>query len=325
LKWKKIRTTAFALIFLFNHEYQNRRILLHNFGTTYQHTRLLNNTWANTTTLVASARLTSLWSDFDLSSTVSCGGHRCFVPSVTDGGKGYLVARVEKDTLVGMVKETELAYKMQSQYKAKTFYIEDELPWSVTIPKEIRMKLNAQVRNPLREYRFPYSLGENNTINTFYKESSVIVQKMKAAHNSSLLAHCADNGFTKTQIPNFISKVMDEVEFGANLAMDRYRMYEMLIEMPQLATDLQILINIRGEVYYVDFGGHAAWTEMDKMILTLRPREELCGESYDIILDALNNRDAVMRGEWKWRGRRYQRLRFKAGGMMLSNLADSKY
>ena len=43
-----------------------------------------------------------------------------------------------------------------------------------------------------------------------------------------------------------------------------------------------------------------------------------------MISDAMSNRDAVMRGEWTWRSKRYQRLRFKAGGLMLSNLKDSK-
>ena len=268
LIWRRIRTLLFALIFLFNYENQ----VLRNFGTPdhTNHTKLLNNSsGGNTTTVSATiARpIASMWDDLDLSSTISCGHHRCFIPSVTDGNAyGYLVSNVETEsTLEGMLNETELAFKMQTQYKAKTFHIENERPQSVSMPDELRMKMNAQVRNPLREHQFPDSLGENNTIDSFYTKSSVIVQKMKAAYKSSLLAHCADNGFTKPQLPNFISNIMDEVEFGANIARDRYRMYNMLIEMPQLATDLQILINNRGEVYFIDFGGHGSWKERDKV------------------------------------------------------------
>jgi len=320
---KRSRIIGVALLFVFNYVNQFRRSFPpQNSGVLFN-----KNDKKNKIQTVANVkrRPTTWWEDLDISRPFHCGHHRCFIPSVTDTNIGYLVSRAEAGSLVDMVNETELAFKIQSQYMSKTFFIEGELPRNVSIPTEIRSKVNAQVRNPLRVHQFPGSVGENNTIPNFYDSSSVIVQKMHAADNSSMLVHCADNSFTKAQIPTFISNVMDEMELKANLARDRYRMYNMLVEMPQLGTDLQILINNRGEVYFIDFGGHATWTEKDKMILRLKPKEELCGESFDMILDALNYRDDVLSGTWKWRERRYQRLRFKAGGLMLDNLYDSKY
>ena len=249
-----------------------------------------------------------LWDDLDLSSTLNCGHHRCFVPSLSESSVGYIISRIEEGTYTGMVNEAKLAHKMQESYKCKTFHISDEMPMNVTLPTEIASKVNAQVRNQLRQYQFPDSfIDGNKTLESYYNEPNVIVQKMKAADNTSILAHCADNGFTKTQIPTFLSHVKDDIEFGANLARDRYLMFVMLSEEPEIATDLQVMLSSNGEIYFIDFGGHSAWTEKDKHLLTLRQKEELCGESFDMILDAIRNRDKVEDGTWKWRGRRYQR------------------
>ena len=250
----------------------------------------------------------TVWEDLDLSSTVSCGHHRCFVPSISHEKEGYVIARAEKDALVDMREETELAKKMALSYNAKTYHIAGELPLDLILPEETRLKLNDQVRNPLRQHQFPESLGKNGTINNFFDSPKVVLQRMTASPNESLLVHCADNGFTRKQLPAFISNVVDGDLFGANLARDRYMMYKMLTGMPQLATDLQLLISTDGELFFIDFGGHATWTMKDKMILTVRPREELCGESFDMILDALNHSDAVMNGEWRWSSRKYHRL-----------------
>lgn len=255
----------------------------------------------------------SMWDDLDLSSTVSCGSHRCFVPSVSDAGVGYIMARVEKDTLSGMVEATEMASAMEREYGAKSFYIPGEAPVDASLPDGTRAKLNEKVRNPLREHQFPTSVGKDGTIERFYEEPSVVVQRMKRADPSSLLAHCADNGFSLGQLPKFLSAVTaryrddDLGEFKANLARDRYRMHNLLIGMPELSTDLQVLVSPEGELYFIDFGGHGAWTAKDERILTVRPKEELCGESFDMILDALNNYDAFTREEWKWNSRKYHR------------------
>jgi len=249
-----------------------------------------------------------VWEDLDLSSTVSCGHHRCFVPSVSNKKEGYVIARSEKQTLLGMMNETKLAKEMALSYNAKTYHIAGELPQELIMPEGTRLKVNVQVRNPLREHQFPDSVGENGNINNFFDSPTVVLQRMMRSPNEILLVHCADNGFTRKQLPTFILNVVDGGLFGANLARDRYMMYKMLAGMPELATDLQLLINTDGELFFIDFGGHASWTMKDKMILTVRPREELCGESLDMIIDALKNKRAVLSGEWKWSSQKYRRL-----------------
>merc|ERR1719263_2365013 len=154
-------------------------------------------------------------------------------------------------------------------------------------------EINARVRDPLKVY-----YGGNDTEHGFFTRPSVpvVVQKMKACPKDSLLVHCANNDFTKGQLPAFIPNVVDDSLFRANLARDRYMMYEMLIGMPQLATDFQFLINNSGELYFIDFGGHAALTPaMVKFLgapLSKIREQGLCGESFNMINDALDHGNA---------------------------------
>ncbi|KAL7547178.1 hypothetical protein ACHAWF_010498 [Thalassiosira exigua] len=254
------------------------------------------------------------WSDLDLSSAVGCGSHRCFVPSLSDDGAGYVIARAEEAALAGMAEATDLAPAMERDYGAKTFYLPGERPVDASMPDDVRSKLNDLARNPLRERRFPATVGANGApIEEFYDEPNAVVQRTTRADPSSLLAHCADNGFTLGQLAAFLAAVEERYgeddlgEFAANLARDRYRTHALLIDMPELAADLQVLVSPEGELHFLDFGGHAAWTEKDRRILTVRPKEELCGESFDMILDALENYEAFVEGGWKWKSRRYHR------------------
>ena len=236
----------------------------------------------------------TVWDDLDLSSTVSCGYHKCFVRSASNQKEGYIIAAPEKDTLSSMMNETELAKKLALSYDAKTFHIAGELPHELLMPEKTMAEINARVRNPLWVHN-----GGNDTKHYaqygFFRRPSVpvVVQKMKASPKDSLLVHCADNSFTRRQLPAFIPNVVDDSLFRANLARDRYLMYEMLVRMPQLATDFQMLINTSGELYFIDFGGHEhAWgakrkEELSFSLAKIR-REGLCGKSFNMISKALN-------------------------------------
>ena len=299
---KAARVLVFSVLFLCHHEWRASKTPLMIWTRGVSEVALPS----SPETLVMTNE--TVWQDLDLSSTVPCGSHRCFVPSVSNEKVGYIIARAENDALLDMIGETELAKEMALSYNAKTFHIAGELPLDLIMPEETRLKVNAQVRNPLRVHRYPDSLGANGTIDNFFDSPTVVVQRMAASPKGSVLVHCADNGFTRKQLPTFISNIIDDGLFMANLARDRYMMYKMWRGMPKLATDLQLLISTDGELFFIDFGGHASWTLKDKMILTVLPKEELCGESFDMILDALNHSDAVMSGEWKWSSRKYHRL-----------------
>ena len=191
-----------ALIFVVNYEFQVRR----REPPPPWHIKLPNDSsdQPNTTiTITSRQRPALLWDDLDLSSTLNCGRHRCFVPSVSESSVGYIISRIEEGTYTGMVNEAKLAHKMQENYKCKTFHIIDEMPINVTLPTKIASKVNAQVRNQLRQYQFPDSfIDGNKTLESYYNEPNVIVQKMKAADNTSILAHCADNGSSKRSVFN---------------------------------------------------------------------------------------------------------------------------
>ena len=235
----------------------------------------------------------TVWEDLDLSSTVSCGRHKCFVRSASDQKEGYIIALPEKDALSGMMNEAKLAKEMALSYDAKTFHIAGELPQELLMPEKTMAEINARVRDPLKVY-----YGGNDTEHGFFTRPlvPVVVQKMKACPKDSLLVHCANNDFTKGQLPAFIPNVVDDSLFRANIARDRYMMYKMLVGMPQLATDFQFLINTSGELYFIDFGGHAALTSaMVKFLgapLSKIREQGLCGESFNMINDALDHRNA---------------------------------
>ncbi|EJK60237.1 hypothetical protein THAOC_19448, partial [Thalassiosira oceanica] len=112
----------------------------------------------------------TVWEDLDLSSTVSCGYHKCFVRSVSNHTEGYIIARPKKDALLHMIDETELAKEMTLSYNAKTFHIPGELPQELLMPKKTMVELNAKVRNPLMVHH-----GDNDTKHNFFRSPAVPV------------------------------------------------------------------------------------------------------------------------------------------------------
>ena len=235
-----------------------------------------------------------LWDDLDLSSTVQCGYHRCFIPSLSDCKVGYLMAKAERGTLDDMTKATKNSQEIKRKYGAKHFYMDDEIPFLLSMPDAVWSRVNAQAKNTLGQLQFPHA-HVNHT--SFFKSPTVVVQKMKAAEESSLVLHCADSKYTRAQLPRFVSDVKanmgDASEFASNIAEERYRLYMMVLDSPGLGTDLQALVSTNGELFYIDLGGHATCTPLDRRILGAKGGE-VCGESFDAIIEALDNHAVVV-------------------------------
>ena len=232
-----------------------------------------------------------LWGDLNLSSTVNCGVHKCFIPSISDSEVGYIINAAEGGNLNNMIKATEYAQEIERKYGAKNFYIADEIPFVSSMPDETRSRVNAKIaKNPE---------GDTN----FFKSPSVVVQKTKAAEDSSLLLKfCTCRFEGEAQLPSFVSNVMAKIggksEFELMVAKERYMLYMMLIDMPdQFGIDLQAFVSTKGEFFFIDLGGHADFStkpKWKKMMGVGIDNDEFCGKMFDDIIEALNKQAVVL-------------------------------
>ena len=103
-----------------------------------------------------------LWDDLNLSSTVSCGYHKCFIPSISNSEVGYVISKDERGTLDDMINATEKSQEMKRKYHAKHFYIAGEIPLAASMPQEIRTQINSKVRKPLHQFQSGDNLGDND-------------------------------------------------------------------------------------------------------------------------------------------------------------------
>mmetsp|Transcript_26071 Transcript_26071/g.54395 ORF Transcript_26071/g.54395 Transcript_26071/m.54395 type:complete len:344 (-) Transcript_26071:37-1068(-) len=239
-----------------------------------------------------------LWDDLNLSSTLSCGCHKCFIPSISNSEVGYVISKAERGALDDMINETEKSQEMKRKYQAKHFFIAGEIPFAASMPQEIRTQIiKLTDENLLRHFPSGDNLGDNSIgAKLFFDHPSVIVQKLKTAEKSALLLHCSygDAKLVADQLPRFLSnvaaKVEDTSEFLSNLAKDRYMMYEMLTGMPELRADFQVLVSTSGELFFLDFGGHGSWDKKNQWDFRGRggkSKKELCGKHFDVITEAV--------------------------------------
>ena len=173
-----------------------------------------------------------LWDDLNLSSTVSCGYHKCFIPSISNSEVGYVISKCERGALDDMINATEKSQEMKRKYHAKHFYIAGEIPLAASMPQDIRTQINSKVRKPLHQFQSGDNLGDNDIDANveFFNHPPVIVQKMMAAEKNAFLLHCsdivADVRLVTDQLPRFLSNVMAKMEntseFLSSLAKDTH-------------------------------------------------------------------------------------------------------
>ena len=188
------------------------------------------------------------------------------------------------EELEDMIKATEVALEIEREYGAKHLYITDEPPFVVFMPEETRSRLNTR-----KGKKIVFS-------------SSVVVQQMKAANDPSLFFACSQFHLrtTKRQLPSFASAVVEKYElvgekdeFKRNIVKERKMLKMMLHDKPELGTDLQALISTKGELFFIDLGSHAGWSQNWKELWlknTKMPDPKECDETFDAIDEALNER-----------------------------------
>ncbi|OEU07666.1 hypothetical protein FRACYDRAFT_250684 [Fragilariopsis cylindrus CCMP1102] len=105
---------------------------------------------------------------------------------------------------------------------------------------------------------------------------------------------------TKRHLPSFASAVVEKYElvgekdeFKRNIVKERKMLKMMLHDKPELGTDLQALISTKGELFFIDLGSHAGWSQNWKELWlknTKMPDPKECDETFDAIDEALNER-----------------------------------
>lgn len=230
----------------------------------------------------------SVWGDLDISSKVKCGGFKCFIQSISDSEVGYLISRDVK-IFKDMIKATEVALEIEREYGAKHFYIAGESPLLLSMPEETRSRVNEKARNVL--------LKEQPQ---FFLSPSVVVQKMKAAKDSSLFFACyhPNSRLTQAQLPSFALAVVEQEgdidEFKRNIAKERSMLRKMILDRPGFGADLQALVSKKGEFFFIDLDAHVYWSKREKSWFKTEVAIRNCDKKFDAIDQALNERGATI-------------------------------
>jgi len=224
------------------------------------------------------------WKDLDFSYNVTCGGFKCFIKSVSNENTGYLISR-DVNIFDDMNKATSVAKEIQIKYGAKNLYIEP--PFLTSIPAEKMAQVNSIAQQPLKDR----NKRKRNHKSDFFLKSSVIVQKMKTAHEPSLFFACYMPNYyiTQKQLPGFMLLLTnlgtDNTEnFKTNIAKERKVLRKMLNDKPGLGADLQALISTDGEFFYIDLDATVYWS---KRQFTHHKSLNNCERTFDAINDAL--------------------------------------
>jgi hypothetical protein len=231
----------------------------------------------------------SVWGDLDISSQVKCGGFKCFIQSISDSEVGYLISR-DVNIFKDMIKATEVALEIEREYGAKHFYIADESPLLLSMPEETRSRVNEKARNALLKKEQPQ----------FFLSPSVVVQKMKAAKDSSLFFACyhPNSRLTQAQLPSFALAVVEQEgdidEFKRNIAKERSTLRKMILDRPGFGADLQALVSKKGEFFFIDLDAHVYWSKWEKSWFKTEVAIRNCDKKFDAIDQALNERGATM-------------------------------
>ena len=192
--------------------------------------------------------------DFDLSSDISCGNWKCFVPSLSDKDIGYLVMRDTSNSTIMNIGWT-VAKEIEANYGAMHLYL--DAPYTAELSSEIRMKLNTIV-----VFEAFDGFGED-----FFKLSSVIVQKMKKSPKDALFFGCFGQNFD-TYLRygnNFIwdlgeSKIPGKIDTFLKNIKESYDIVKKVVTArPILLHDFQAIIDTEGHLFFIDLDGHVNW------------------------------------------------------------------
>jgi len=204
--------------------------------------------------------------DMNLTSTLKCGSHKCFIPSASNPNIGYLVKRTQRkrksthDPSSGLEPLTgawEVANWIQKEMGGQHFHVDDP-PFSIALPKELTLKINTLVPASKKKKQKEY-----------FELPQVAVQIMKKAPEYALFLACFGTkaespygGALGTFVANVLSSkgvnyttavVLKNIETGYEIAKRVFR------AKPVLLYDFQAMIDMDGQFYFIDLDGHFSY------------------------------------------------------------------
>ena len=215
--------------------------------------------------------------DMDLSRQLQCGKQKCFIPSISDQKIGYLV---EKNPY-------REAYASQLAR-----HVNEVANW---IDREFHEGMHFHLGNSFTVHlnktvaRNFYRVTDPSTRTREQKQAHgsriVTVQKMKKAPDGALFFGCHMlhyEKFRRSKVP-FLKKVNEAgniKEFTVNI-MKGYRIMEKVLEAkPDFVYDFQAMIDLNGNLYFIDLDGHIGQRNIEQNVRKYCPNRSgpLCSK-----------------------------------------------
>jgi hypothetical protein len=195
------------------------------------------------------------WKDMDLSKGATCGVFKCFLRSISNHSRGYLVAGEE--IYEGMYHAWQLANQIRDEFGAKHFYLDVS---KVNATRAILDRLNAVVEQPLsrvvKDWETNRQLLHLTPANATM--GKMTVQTVHAAPKPSLFLSAANDNYkvSLSQVDAFRPHISDKDAFRRQLTSEFVRIDKILHTYPQLCFDFQGLIDTQGRFYHMDMDGY---------------------------------------------------------------------
>ena len=239
----------------------------------------------------------TLWNDLDLNgsnnkstSHISCGGKKCFYPSLSDPTKGYLIA--DAAHLTRMQQGVDWAYTLQQEFGfANVKHLFDGYPTLVAVNHSMVQQLVRLVDRPVSQV---FAGDEDNNTDAaasvtsafqhisfleFHGNSNtwqVAVQRVHVLPQPYLWIGLGYHNYIvmmENAAPRFRQEIQEKYNrssnnnsnshpgtiastFGRQLRREIYLVSQILQRYPALYFDFQGIIDTAGNFYHADLDGH---------------------------------------------------------------------
>lgn len=182
---------------------------------------------------------------------VPCGSQKCLYRIKSDPQIGYLVASEEHSSRRSILLDLgwQLAQQLERDYKIKHFLLGP--PQVVKVSRDLAKRL----RQNLYVEKTREMLRGKQLWRRYPRGSIIHVQKVQLAPKNHLLLGCVDAKIDSFQQdwPTFSSLVKFKESFARNFRNGLDEAKRLLKDEPCLVKDFQVIVDIRGELYHLDF------------------------------------------------------------------------
>lgn len=197
--------------------------------------------------------------DMDLSTRIDCGTTKCFVPSVSNRDRGYLVQANTTD-LGSLNAAFNNAKRIEKEFGGSHFYV--DAPFIITLSNQEKEKFNRHAYLTLRNYHD----------SQFYQSPTVGVQKMIKAPDDTLYMACSWPNVQRfrLELDSFVARVHktgNDKEFLENIEKSHDVAKRVFEAIPYLLLDFQGLFDIKGRLYFIDLDNENVINERNRKYL----------------------------------------------------------